>query len=74
MAFRPPDYAQFLNPASNIFLVRNGIPCQGPECPICESEKDRKKCPCQMTGPRDWSPRASKCVCKKIKPKLTFPM
>jgi hypothetical protein len=72
MAFRPPEYAQLLNPAANAFLVRRGVECQGPKCPFCEITKERK-CHCDAVGPREWSPRTGKCHCKKVKSDLISP-
>ena len=63
MAFRPPEYATLINPISNSFAFHvNGESasllqwwCKGLHEP----------------GPRDWSPRDGKCLCKKVNSDLT---
>lgn len=62
MAFRPPEYAALINPmAVNAFAIR-----------IDNSPEFQKFCQDWCVnlhgpeiGPREWSPRTGKCICKK---------
>ncbi len=63
MAFRPPEYAALINPiAVNAFAMR----VIGPEA---QSFLRSWCCSLHEPGPRDWSPRASFCVCENGLPK-----
>lgn len=64
MAFRPPEYAQLISPiAVNAFAMRVD---EGSESLLQRWCKGLHE-----PGPRDWSPRDGKCLCKKVNSDLT---
>src|SRR4029077_16663918 len=62
MAFRPPEYAALINPIVNAFAMR----CAGGASLLSAWCRHLHE-----PGPRDWSPRDGRCLCKKVNSDLT---